>query len=339
VKVLYETHPEFLEHETGVHHPESSDRLVAASVAVNDPRFEGQIIPISPPLAPNRALVAVHSPAHLERLRHFCLMGGGEIDSDTTASPQSFEAARRAAGAGIDAVQRLERGEADSAFLAVRPPGHHASENMAMGFCLLNNIAVTARDLASSGKRVLILDFDAHHGNGTQEIFYRDGQVLYVSTHQYPFFPGTGNVTDLGEGAGRGSTINIPLPSNANGATALLALQTIATGRIETFQPDWLLISAGFDAHQRDPLTDLNFESEDYYSLTKWALSFVPRGRTIAFLEGGYDLTALKDSLVCMMTALTDNTPDLRHAEAQPDTDLIAALARLRNESEARLHG
>ncbi len=338
MKVLYGTHPEFLEHETGVHHPESSERLVVVSQAVDDPRFENEVIRFSPTLAPTRTLVAVHSARHLETLRHFCLMGGGEIDGDTTASPQSFEAARRAAGAGIDAIQRLQRGDADSAFLAVRPPGHHASQDTAMGFCLLNNIAISAKELTSMGQRVVIVDFDAHHGNGTQDIFYRDKQVMYVSTHQYPFFPGTGSIGEVGEGEGWGTTINIPLPPHTNGATTLLALNEIASARIAEFRPDWLLISAGFDAHRDDPLTDLNFQSGDYYLLTQWALKFVPPGRTIAFLEGGYDLTALKSSVTAMMAALTEGEAVLPPNLDRPDTDLVITLERLGKERKNKAH-
>nr|MBA3654554.1 histone deacetylase [Actinomycetota bacterium] len=205
----------------------------------------------------------------------------------------SWDAAVRAAGAGIDAVDRLDHGEGDAAFLAVRPPGHHALATRPMGFCLLNNVAVTAAHLAARGERVIVVDWDAHHGNGTQDIFYDDPCVAYVSLHQWPLYPGSGRMQDRGVGTGAGTTLNLPLPRGADGDTYRAALDDVLAPFAEWFAPTWVLISAGFDAHRADPLTDLGLTAGDYADLTARSAVLAPAGHCIAFLEGGYDLHAL----------------------------------------------
>ncbi len=331
--VLFGTHPEYLEHDTGLFHPESASRLeVIASVL---DRFRDAIVTFKPTPASAASVTRVHDSTHVAEIRQLCLMGGGPIDADTQVGYQSYDIALLAAGAGLDAITRLQRGEGDAAFVAVRPPGHHATTDTSMGFCLFNNIAIAAQQLVDQGEKVLIVDIDAHHGNGTQDIFYSQPSVLYVSIHQYPLYPGTGKVFEVGEGAAIGTTINIPLPPRTTGATALAALDTIAAPVITTFAPTWLLISAGFDGHRDDPLTDLGYGANDYYHLTQWALQFVPHGKTVAFLEGGYDLAALAESTGASIEALlgVSRRPDPADPTGIVENDLISTLARMRQET------
>ena len=204
----------------------------------------------------------------------------------------------------LRAAEALAAGEAPAAFCAVRPPGHHATPDRAMGFCLVNNVAVTAAALADQGERVLIVDYDAHHGNGTQDIFYEHPTVFYVSFHQWPLYPGTGRIEERGEGAGFGCNLNIPLPPRATGDVYLEGIDRIVAPLVEVFEPTWLIMSAGFDAHRRDPITDLGLTSGDYALITKRLMELAPAGRHLVVLEGGYDLQALADSSAAAMAAL-----------------------------------
>src|SRR5439155_2059885 len=234
--------------------------------------------------------------AYLDRLETFCAEGGGHLDPDTHVGRESWDAACLAAGAGLDAIERLERGEADAAFLAVRPPGHHATPARSMGFCLINNIAVAAAALLARGERVAVIDWDAHHGNGTQETFYRDGRVLYVSMHQFPLYPGTGRLDDPGAGDRADTTINFPFPPGTAGDAYLAAFDEVVAPAAEAFGPTWWLVSAGFDAHRADPLTGLGLAAGDFADLTARVRDAAGPGRLVAFLEGGYDLDALAAS-------------------------------------------
>ncbi len=211
-------------------------------------------------------------------MEEFCRQGGGAIDPDTTVGPGSWAAATLAAGAGLDAMERLGRGEADAAFCVVRPPGHHATPGRAMGFCILNNAAIVAAALAEQGERVLIVDWDAHHGNGTQEVFYADPRVLYVSMHEYPQYPGTGRADERGQDAGTGTTVNLPLPSGATGDVYLAAVDDVLLPAVDGFAPTWVVVSAGFDAHRADPLTDLGLTAGDFADLADRIFPLVPAG-------------------------------------------------------------
>lgn len=246
----------------------------------------------------------MHDVGHISYVEDRCAGGGGPLDEDTVVSASSFDAAIRAAGAGPDAVERLDRGEASAAFLALRPPGHHATSGAAMGFCLFNNVAVTAAALAARGERVLIVDWDAHHGNGTQAAFYDDPEVLFVSLHQFPLYPGSGALGEIGERDGEGATVNVPFPSGTAGDAYRLAVDELIVPAAEVFSPTWLLVSAGFDAHRADPLTDLALSSGDFGDLTDRVARLVPPGRRIFFLEGGYDLEALAASAGATVAAL-----------------------------------
>ena len=302
--VLLGTHPRFAEHNTGYGHPERPARLDAVLRGIEAAGVGEALMPVAPRPARRDELELVHPAAHLDAIERFCAAGGGHVDADTAVSPESWEAALLAAGAGVDAVERLDAGEADAAFLVVRPPGHHATPSRAMGFCLVNNVAVTAAVLAARGERVLIVDWDAHHGNGTQDAFYADGRVAYVSLHQFPLYPGTGRLAETGVGNGVGTTVNLPLPPGATGDVYLAAFDDVIAPLAERFGPTWALMSAGFDAHRADPLTDMGLSSGDFGLLAERVAGLVPAGRRVAFLEGGYDLEALAASAGACVAAL-----------------------------------
>jgi acetoin utilization deacetylase AcuC-like enzyme len=304
VAVLFATHERYLDHEAGRGHPERPARLEAVLAGARWNDIADALVPLAPRPATRVELERVHPAAYLDAMERFCRGGGGRIDADTGANSATWDAAVLAAGAGLTAVEALANGDADAAFCAVRPPGHHATTTRAMGFCVVNNIAVTAAELAARGEQVLIVDYDAHHGNGTQAVFYEDPRVLYVSFHEYPLYPGTGPLTDTGAGAGAGLTVNFPVPEGTTGDVYLRAIDDVLTPIVAAFAPTWLLISAGFDAHRRDPITGLGLSAGDFAMITARLVEFVPPGRSIAMLEGGYDLQALADSTAAALGAL-----------------------------------
>jgi acetoin utilization deacetylase AcuC-like enzyme len=314
--LLVATHDLCWRHEPGPGHPERPDRLTAVRHGLERAGLSDAIGWVEAPSADDDVIAAVHPPSLLARLRALCDEGGGSIDPDTWVSTDSAEAAVRAAGAGLDLVERLSRGEAEAGWSIVRPPGHHATASTQMGFCLINNVAVTARALADRGERVAVVDIDAHHGNGTQDIFYRDPDVLFVSFHQYPWYPYTGRPDEVGEGDGRYRTLNIALPAGATGQVYRDGIDRVVSPVMADFEPTWLLVSAGFDGHRADPITDLGLTSADYADIVADLLAFAPPGRRLLFLEGGYDLQALADSAEAVAGVLVD---DARRPE-QPTT-------------------
>jgi acetoin utilization deacetylase AcuC-like enzyme len=331
VAVILETHPQFLRHDTGPHHPERPARLDAVLAGIRAAGVEDALIEVAPEPASRAALERVHPAAVLDRLEEFCRTGGGAVDADTQAGPESWDAAVLAAGAGLDAIARLDAGEADAAFLAVRPPGHHATAGRPMGFCLINNVAVAAAALAERGERVLVVDWDAHHGNGTQDVFYDDPRVVYVSMHQWPLYPGTGRLEETGSGAGVGTTVNLPFPPGTTGDAYRAAVDEVVVPLAEDWRPTWVLVSAGFDAHRADPLTHLGLTAGDFADLTERITTLVPRGRRIAFLEGGYDLEALAASSGACVAGLAGGTWQPEPASgAGPGREVVSAAVALR---------
>jgi acetoin utilization deacetylase AcuC-like enzyme len=329
--VLVETHPRYLDHDSGGGHPERPARLRAVLAGIESSGVADAVVTATPRPATRDELARIHPPEYLDALEAFCAGGGGHLDPDTHAGPDSWAAACLAAGAGLDAVERLDRGEATAAFLAVRPPGHHATPERPMGFCLLNNVAVTAAALVERGERVVVLDWDAHHGNGTQDAFYRDGRVLYVSMHQFPLYPGTGRLDDTGAGDGAGATINFPFPAGTTGDAYLAAVDEVVAPAAEAHGATWWLVSAGFDAHRADPLTGLGLASGDYADLTARVTALARPGRIIAFLEGGYDLEALAASAGACVAGLAGEDHRPEPSTSGPlGRDVVSAALMLR---------
>jgi acetoin utilization deacetylase AcuC-like enzyme len=283
-------------HDPGTSHPERAGRLTAVRDGLIGAGLHHGLDWVEAPEAPRAAVEAIHLPELLNRFNDLCVAGGGMIDADTVVSVDSWDAALRAAGAGHDLIDRLRRGEGATGWSMVRPPGHHASAGRQMGFCLINNVAVAARSLAAGGERVVIIDIDAHHGNGTQEIFYDDPDVMFVSFHQYPWYPYTGRPDEIGSGAAAHTTINVALPAGATGEIYRAGIESVVAPVVAQFDPAWLLVSAGFDAHRADPITDLGLTSGDFADIVADLFAFAPPGRRLLFLEGGYDFQALADS-------------------------------------------
>ena len=297
------THPDCLQHNPGAGHPEAPARLAAVLQALHTglPHLQWR----EAPLASNGQIARVHSEEMIFQVLETPIGDIVRIDADTVLSPGSAAAALRASGAGVAAVDAVMSGKINRAFCAVRPPGHHATASAAMGFCLFNNIAVAAAHaLAEHGlERVAIVDFDVHHGNGTQDIFEREPRVLYLSSHQAPLYPGTGASDETGVG----NVVNAPLPPGAGSAVFRSAWSDRLLPALDLFAPQLVLVSAGFDGHRLDPLADLGLGADDYAWLSTQLAELSVRhagGRIVSFLEGGYSLTALRECSVAHLAGL-----------------------------------
>ena len=303
---LFLTHSTGLDHDMGPGHPERPARLRAVYERLSDESFKG-LIRREAPLARRETLLRVHPEGHLDFLQALAPEQGlAAIDGDTAMCPRTWEAAQRAAGGAAAAVDAVMTGSVNNAFVAMRPPGHHAERATAMGFCFLNNAAIAARhaQAAHGALRIAIVDFDVHHGNGTQEIFWSDASVLYASTHQAPLYPGTGAVDERGE---FDTIVNAPLRAGDGAEAFRAAMERAILPRVAAFAPNLIIVSAGFDAHRRDPLAGLALDEEDFGWATRRLMEVADLcagGRIVSVLEGGYDLQGLAASVGAHVSAL-----------------------------------
>ncbi len=322
------THPSSLDHVAPWDHPERPERVTAAVEGARD--SDAEIIEVAARKATRSELLAVHTERYLERLQELSTEGGGALDSDTYVSAASWKAAQFAAGAGLTAVEAIDAGHANFGFAAVRPPGHHAEAARAMGFCLLNNVAVTAAALVRRGARVAVVDWDAHHGNGTQDLFIGSPDVLYLSTHHAPFYPGTGRVEEVGGGLGTGTSVNIPLPGGSGGRSYRDAFARVVLPILGQYGPDWLLVSAGYDGHAEDPLGGMALIATDYEAMAASLGIAMDRTNTVFLLEGGYNLRAVKESVTATLNGFAfGSLPIERPRTGDPWVDHAVAVDSL----------
>lgn len=309
-------HPQFLKHIESISHPECKERLLSIQTHLEKSGFYSRLSKIDTIELENysqekleKAILQNHNPVFWnEFLDRREFQKSGYFDADTPYTPGSFSSALLAVSAGLVLAEKVHTGVLENAMAIVRPPGHHSEEDHAMGFCIFNNVAITARHLKTLGySRILILDFDVHHGNGTQNSFYDDDSVCFISLHQYPFYPGTGAASETGLGKGKGFTHNFPLPGRSGIETYKPIFQNNFPKILESFQPEFILLSSGFDAHKEDPLGGMNLTTCDFEWITKQCVEASKnycKGKLISFLEGGYDLEALGESVKVHLSVL-----------------------------------
>jgi acetoin utilization deacetylase AcuC-like enzyme len=341
VAVGFVTNPNHVEHVMEGH-PEGPERLQAVLALLGECGLLSRLERIEPRDATEEELAWVHRPKHIEALRRACAEGGGWFDPDTYVVSRSCEAAWRAAGACLTAVDAVLSGQVQSAVCAVRPPGHHAGPVQAMGFCLLNNIAVAARHAQRHHglRHVAIVDIDVHHGNGSQDAFYADPDILYCSVHEYPFYPGTGRPQETGEGDAAGTNVNVPLPAGCGDAEHLAAFDAILEPVVRQFRPQLILVSCGFDGHFADPMAMMSLSIQGYGELASRLRTLAEElcsGRLVFVLEGGYDLIALPWGVRTVLEVLLGQTPTpdpLGLLPSPPALDIETLL-----EAARRIHG
>ena len=328
--VAYVYDPVCLAHDTG-EHPETPGRLLTIMARLEAAGLLGEILAIAGAPATPSDLVRVHHPALIGRIRKMAAGGGGEMDADTPVSPHSYAAARAAAGATISATRAVLSGQVQAAYALVRPPGHHAGPDRATGFCLFNNVSVAAAWALASGSaaRLAIVDFDVHHGNGTQEIWAGDPRVLYVSLHQHPLYPGTGGEND-DEPA---NVLNVPLPARTGDRGYTLAFDALVAPALRRFAPDLILVSAGYDAHWADPFSWMSLSTDGFHLLAERLTALAGElcaGRLVWTLEGGYALDALAHGVAATFAALLGRPyPDPLGPATEPEADISPLVARL----------
>jgi len=304
----------FLLHDTGAH-IENAERLKALIPAIKNSHLSSEIDWFSPVAATEEEITSIHSPEMIEFIKQKISEGGGMLDPDTVVSPGSLNAAMAAAGSGKVALGLIFKMEYRRVFIPVRPPGHHATSSRSMGFCLFNNIAICANIALDYGmaKKIAIIDWDIHHGNGIEEIFYTDDRVLYMSIHQSPLFPGTGYIQDRGLDRGKGYTLNAPLPPGAGNDEYIKILNEKFRPAIEEFKPDLFILSAGFDGHRNDPVGNHNLDEDGYKKMASIIREMADQspadGRLITFLEGGYHHNSLVNSVIAMLSSWVNDIP------------------------------
>jgi acetoin utilization deacetylase AcuC-like enzyme len=305
----------YRQHRGPAGHPERPERLEAVGQAVAARR--GELRPIASRAASDEEILRVHRRELLAELQAASAQAPTQLDADTFMNPESLSVARLAAGAVVDLARSVARGEARAGFAAVRPPGHHAERDRSMGFCLLNNVAIAVRALQQEEQveRVLVFDWDVHHGNGTQHSFEDDASVLYASTHQFPYYPGTGDFDEAGVGAGEGFTLNLPLPAGCGDAEYVGVVQRVLVPVARAYRPELILVSCGFDAHQDDPLASMQVSAQGFAGLASLVRALADElcgGRLVVALEGGYSLTGLREGTTAVLDALlAPETPRL----------------------------
>ena len=334
--------PIYLRHDTG-QHVETAERLSAIISHLESSGLKQQLVLITPRAASTRELSLVHDRQHILSIQAVAQKGGGWLDADTVMSPDSYQAAVYAAGGAIKATEAVMAGEVSSAFALVRPPGHHATPCQAMGFCLFNNIAIAARYALANYELdgVLIIDFDVHHGNGTQDAFYADRRVLYISTHQYPHYPGTGSLEETGSRLASGTTINIPLPAGGGDIEYLRVFDQIIEPAARRFQPQLILVSAGYDGHWADGMSMMQLTTLGFAQMVRIIKGLADElcgGRLVFSLEGGYELTALASSVKATFdvllgsTTIDDPLGESPRLFGAPDIDsLVRAIKEVHN--------
>jgi acetoin utilization deacetylase AcuC-like enzyme len=335
-------HPIYLEHDTGLH-CETASRLITIMSYLKNVGTMDRLIPIKPQAATVEQIARIHSPSYISGIESFAKRGGGYLDGDTIASPASYETAIYAAGGVISAVDAVMSGDVTYSFALVRPPGHHAIRDAAMGFCIFNNIAIAARDAIAKHKleRVLIVDFDVHHGNGTQDAFYSESDVLYFSTHQYPFYPGSGDVDEIGSGKGEGYTVDVPMPGGCGDAEYMRAFEEILVPVTKRYKPQLILVSAGYDAHWADSISSMQVTTTGYAKMTailKNLADEICGGKLVFALEGGYNVESLAESVDATINVLPgspktyDTLGKPRRSWSPPDTeDLFRSIKTTHN--------
>jgi acetoin utilization deacetylase AcuC-like enzyme len=313
-KTGYASDPFYLRHETD-QHPENPGRLTAIQNRLESSEFYNNLIPIQPHKATVEEIAMVHDKGYVASVKQSCDDDLRNLDADTVISSDSYDAALLSSGAGLKAIDQIIDGSIHNAFCAVRPPGHHAEQDRAMGFCLFNNVGIAARYAQKTKglNKIFIFDWDVHHGNGTQHSFYNDPSIYYSSTHQYPFYPGTGAEEETGTGDGLGTTLNLPMDAYSEDEDYISAVENKLIPEIQRYKPDLIIISAGFDAHKNDPLAQIQLTTDCFGKMTELLMGVandVCDGRLLSMLEGGYDYNALSESVRLHIQTLLDFNPE-----------------------------
>jgi acetoin utilization deacetylase AcuC-like enzyme len=330
-------HEIYLEHVTDSYHPENPDRLKYI-YSMLDTIDNSGIVYVTPRMATHEEIALVHDLNYIESIAS---TKGKErrLDPDTVASPGTYEASCMAAGGVLELADKLVTGEINSGFALVRPPGHHAERNRAMGFCIFNNIAVGARYLEKKHKlsRILIVDFDLHHGNGTQHSFYKDSKILYFSTHQYPYYPGTGWYEEVGEGEGKGYTVNVPLTYGMADSDYVYIFEELLRPLADAYKPEAVLVSAGFDTYYHDPLGGMKVTEDGFAAMTRILLNIADKhcgGKTLIALEGGYDLKGLASSVKAVVMEMKGSSVQTPEVGQSPSSSVVQTVGKVKQTLE-----